>query len=179
MLEKRLNHETPTISMSWEFNSDVDLGWESEKISTVESTIRRLCEEEGWNNEEITKILFGFNEIFANALVHGNLGVKQTQKNQLFYENLILKKQQSIAEGKKVFVKFQVNKKQIVIKIIDQGSKEINLDTISKLAQEDRGVLDRGRGVKMTQSNFDEFDVRSVKVDNKILGTEVTMKKFK
>lgn len=147
----------------WELPTDIDL------VNKASEELERRLLEAGWGDESYPLVI-SFSEALINAIVHGNLEIKEKPETESWRE-VALRVQKETLNTKKIFINLNITSEEISITIKDEGNgfavKEIADPTgnegISKTS---------GRGFLFMHKDFD-----SVVHNEK--GNEVTMKKAK
>jgi len=147
----------------WELPTDIDL------VNKASEELERRLIEAGWGDDAYP-LVTSFSEALINAIVHGNLEIKEKSETESWRE-AALRVQKEKPSTKKVFVILNVTPEEVAINIRDEGNgfavKEIidptSNDGISKTS---------GRGFLFMHQDFDS-------VEHNEKGNEVTMKKTK
>ena len=119
-------------------------------VELAEELTHRVCETAGFAEEDQHKIEMAVHESVINAVAHGN---KHDAK-------------------KKVWVRFEIHKDRLEIRIRDEGVGFDPSHIADPLSQENLLKVS-GRGIFLIRAFMDEFRVESAKGS----GTEVTMVK--
>jgi anti-sigma regulatory factor (Ser/Thr protein kinase) len=135
----------------------------------AEEALAERLKAAGWSDDEVDNLVnFGFHEILANAIVHGNLGIKKFMGSEL--KGLI---EQALKDDpgrgkKKVFVTIvEITEKRAEIKIRDQGG---GFDLSSNLdPTESENLLKvNGRGIFVTKENYGISIIQEQKGSNEV-----------
>lgn len=167
MAYDRLGGETldsPLVGNEWKLPTDI--AW-VEKAS-VEFTKR--LQDAGWAAEDAGVLDLGFREALINAIVHGNLGIKEGEKLEgENWQTAVLRKQGGQKSPKSVFVKLDITPRHVAVTVRDEGDG-YDWKSFDSLREEKR-LESSGRGL-LFMGFFDSTE-RNEK------GNEVTLTKNK
>ncbi len=116
----------------------------------------------------IKMLQIALREIIINAIEHGNLGVTFEEKSDSImndcYFNLIRERQLEAENlDKKIHIEYSVDIERVVYIITDEG-KGFNYKNFTESIMEESNdnFLAHGRGIRMTQSAFDEVNYNNI-----------------
>ena len=147
----------------WELPTDIGL------VDKAEERFKLRLLEIGWE-EDADWLATSFGEALINAIVHGNLGVKEKPEAESWRQTA-LRVQQEKPSAKKVFVSFSITPERISVTIRDEGDGFVVNEIIDPTKPEVI-LKPSGRGFPFMRTFFD-----SVVHNEK--GNEVTMEKTK
>ena len=145
----------------WILPTDINL------VSLVQDKFQQRLIEAGWGKDESINLAVGFSEALINAIVHGNLEIKDKPENESWRE-AALKKQTSVPSQKSIHVNLNISSSGVAVVIKDEGEgfdwKKLNLSEVS--------LGSSGRGAMFMSGYYD-----SMKYNEK--GNQVTLIKNK
>ncbi len=147
----------------WELPTDIGL------VNEAEKKFREKLIVAGWE-EDVDWLGTCFSEALINAIVHGNLEIKEKSETESWRE-IALRVQQEKPSTKKVFVTFNVTPEQISVSIRDEGGG-FNVEEVTDSTSKEAIFKSSGRGFSFMRNFFDS-------VTHNERGNEVTMKKTK
>lgn len=106
---------------------------------------------------EPSRAVTGLNEIFTNAVEHGNLGIGYEEKSMLIAEDRLASEIKSRQKSesccdKKVSVYFEVCEKELIVEVTDEG-EGFDYEKFLSLTPE-RAFDAHGRGIFMTKNMY-------------------------
>jgi len=114
------------------------------------------------NTENINFLLMGLREMMINAVEHGNLNItydeKTTSLNERNYLALLKERREDPKyKDKKIKIEYKLYPEKVLYKITDEG-KGFDHESIRKIKSTalNKELSLHGRGIKMTESVFDE-----------------------
>lgn len=143
----------------WVLPTDVKL------VDKAASEFRKRLIEAGWD-EWLT---MPFQEMLINAIVHGNLGIKNKSEVES-WQDAALREQREKPTDRKVHVKFYINPEEIEVIIRDDGE---GFDWQSMLDPKEELLKSSGKGWAYLHPSMELFD--SFEYNEK--GNEVTLRK--
>jgi serine/threonine-protein kinase RsbW len=120
-----------------------------ETVNSAEETASRMATEAGFEDEDVMKISMAVREAAVNAVLHGN----------------------AYDPGKKVTLNFEMNSRDLVIIIRDQG-KGLDMSKIPDPLAPENLLKTSGRGIFLIRSFMDEVHIHPSQT-----GTEIKLVK--
>jgi serine/threonine-protein kinase RsbW len=120
-----------------------------ETVNSAEETAGRMATEAGFEDEDVMKISMAVREAAVNAVLHGN----------------------AYDPGKKVTLNFEMNSRDLVIIIRDQG-KGLDMSKIPDPLAPENLLKTSGRGIFLIRSFMDEVHIHPSQT-----GTEIKLVK--
>src|SRR3989339_393891 len=152
------------VGNKWILPTDMNI------VSRAEEEFGKRLVATGWTNDEINWLRVAFREALINAIVHGNLSIKDKLETQDWAEaaDAVLNAQPT---GKKVFVKLDISPYRIEVVVRDEG-KGFDYTKVADPTEGTAVLESSGRGMLFMKTFFDSITYNGV-------GNEVTMVKIK
>jgi len=106
----------------------------------------------------------GLYEIIINAIEHGNLGISYKEKtldlhNNSYLKLIIEKSDLANKEGKRAYINYELNRKEIIIEVIDQGDG-FNFKEFNNINNPETLMDIHGRGIFLASIYFDKIEYK-------------------
>jgi len=98
----------------WILDTDINL------VGLVADKLKERLTKAGWAEEEAMNMEVGFREALINAIVHGNLGLKE-KPDGIDWGMAALRKQEREKSDKKVYIKLNISPEEVIIVVRDEG----------------------------------------------------------
>lgn len=135
----------------WELPTDLKL------LDRAHEEFEKRLKEQGWDDDTALNMAIALREALANAMIHGNLGIKKEDISSGSWTDAALKKLEEVGTDKKVRVALQVTPDAVRVTVADEGegfNHEAAEDPTSLNARQERA----GRGTLFMRSFFDTVE---------------------
>ncbi len=158
------NNENMFKGNEWTLPTDIKL------VDLAEDEFKKKLTEAGWDNDdENIDMGVAFREVLINAIVHGNLGMKDKSEEES-WQQAALKEQENNPSSKSIHVKLDITSASINVIIGDEGD---GFDWKNKLHTQIGGpLISSGRGTLLMNAYFDSLEYNEK-------GNEATLRKNK
>jgi anti-sigma regulatory factor (Ser/Thr protein kinase) len=168
MKNEILNEERGSLfpGNNWQLSTDIRL------VKGASEEFNRRLIESGWKEDEASSLEMAFEETLINAIVHGNLEIKEKSDDESWY-SAALKVQAGdrALNHKKVYVSIDVTTDAVSVTVRDEGNG-FDWKKLDSEPSEETLLKPSGRGNLYMKLFFD-----SVEYNEK--GNEVTLRKKK
>ncbi len=147
----------------WELPTDIGL------VDEAMEQFKKKLIDAGWE-EDADWLAVSFSEALINAIVHGNLEIKEKPETET-WRDVAIRIQRERPTAKKVFVGFNIIPERISVTVRDEGNG-FNVQEVADPTNEEGLFKLSGRGFLSMRINFDS-------VTHNEKGNEVTMIKIK
>src|SRR3989344_3882974 len=144
--EKPMENHDYFMGNRWELPTDIGL------VEETTNQLKKRLIDARWE-EDVDLLATSFSEALVNAIVHGNLEIKEKLENESWLDAAI-RVQRERSTTKKVFVSFNITPEQISITVRDEGNGFRFNDIINPTSLE--GIQkSSGRGFSFMSHFFD------------------------
>lgn len=139
------------VGNEWVLESDLHL------ISGAEEELQRRLQTLGWDENDIFPLMLSLRELIANAVAHGNQGLRSQDDSHELMDESIRRTEQHFTD-KKVHVTLDLGPDESIIMVRDEGQGFIPQGQDEQAVSEDGMMRENGRGYFIMKSMLDHIN---------------------